>query len=60
MIRRELVDYARRRDAATRGGGQPRVALTPEIAATADGVAIDVLDLNASLEKLAAADKRAA
>lgn len=60
IIRRVLVDYARQRNALKRGGGKPGVELSPEIAAAADGVAIDVLDLNAALDELARADERAA
>ena len=60
IIRRVLVDYARQRNALKRGGGMPRVELSPGIAAAADGVAIDVLDLNTALEGLARADERAA
>jgi RNA polymerase sigma factor (TIGR02999 family) len=60
VIRRVLVDHARKRNAAKRGGGQPRVDLTPTLMSGADGVTIDVLDLNAALEALAEIDTRAA
>ena len=60
IIRRVLVDYARQRNALKRGGGKPRVELSPGIAAATDGVAIDVLDLNTALDDLARADQRAA
>ena len=59
-IRRVLVDYARQRNTLKRGGDKPRVVLTPTVVSMADGVAIDVLDLNAALEDLACVDERAA
>jgi RNA polymerase sigma factor (TIGR02999 family) len=59
MIRRVLVDDARARHAAKRGGGRTRVSLEDE-----DGEAgmsgVDVLALDESLDKLAALDARAA
>lgn len=60
IIRRVLVDYARQRNAVKRGGGKGPVALTPDIAAAADGVGVDVLDLSTALDDLARADERAA
>ena len=56
-MRRVLVDHARRRRYAKRGGGQKRVTLDEALVAggepTADLVALDV-----ALEKLAALDER--
>ncbi|HEX4681230.1 MAG TPA: sigma-70 family RNA polymerase sigma factor [Gemmatimonadaceae bacterium] len=58
MMRRILVDHARGRDAAKRGGGAASVTLTDAYAvaegATAD--AIDVLALHDALDRLAALD----
>jgi RNA polymerase sigma-70 factor, ECF subfamily len=59
MVRRVLVDDARRRGTAKRGGGAARVMLTG-----AEGVAesggVDVLALDEALGRLAALDPRAA
>jgi RNA polymerase sigma factor (TIGR02999 family) len=46
-----LVDYARRRQAAKRGGDRERVTLVTDIADTAGGPT-DVVDLHLALEKL--------
>jgi RNA polymerase sigma factor (TIGR02999 family) len=55
VMRRILVDHARGRDAAKRGGGAQRLTLND-----ADAVAgesdVDVLDLHEALERLAALD----
>jgi len=54
-MRRILVEHARRRDAAKRGGGAGRVPLDedelPAIASPCDQIA-DVLSLNAAMERL--------
>jgi RNA polymerase sigma factor (TIGR02999 family) len=55
-MRQVLVDYARRRQAAKRGGELERVTLNTEVVGGEDAPA-DVLDLHAALEKLAAEDK---
>ncbi len=59
MIRRVLVDEARRRGADKRGGGWRRVSLEGENAVT-DESAVDVLALDEALRKLAEMDARAA
>lgn len=55
-MRQVLVDYARRREAAKRGGELLRVTLTTDIVGDG-GDATGVLDLHAALEKLAANDE---
>ncbi len=59
MIRRVLVDEARRRGAEKRGGGWRRVTLEGESAITDDS-SVDVLALDEALRKLAEMDPRAA
>jgi RNA polymerase sigma factor (TIGR02999 family) len=56
LMRRVLVDHARARGAAKRGGGR-RVTLS-EAHAAADSIEPDLLDLDAALEELAALDDR--
>jgi RNA polymerase sigma factor (TIGR02999 family) len=56
MMRRILVDDARKRRAEKRGGAAQRVTLTGEDIAAAEHDAIDVLALHESLERLAAFD----
>ena len=57
LMRRILVDHARERRAAKRGGGMPQLALDEAAAAapTADE-GMDVLALHDALERLAALD----
>ena len=57
MMRRVLVDHARANRAARRSGLFSRVTLDPEMAVT-QPVDVDVLDLDAALERLAAFDRR--
>jgi RNA polymerase sigma factor (TIGR02999 family) len=57
MMRRILVDHARANRAAKRSGLLSRVTLDPEMAVT-QPVDVDVLDLDAALERLAAFDAR--
>jgi RNA polymerase sigma factor (TIGR02999 family) len=61
-MRQVLVDRARRRNRIKRGGGQRPLALTDvgEIAATAAGRGVDLLDLDDALTRLAAFDPRQA
>ncbi len=59
MIRRVLVDEARRRAAEKRGGGWRRVSLEGENALTGDST-VDVLALDEALRRLAGLDPRAA
>ena len=61
MIRRILVDHARKRHAKKRGGDQGiRVAFTPEIAAATEdgGEDVDVLALDAALQELGEVNDR--
>ena len=57
MMRRILVDHARARLAVKRSGRRARVALEAEAATTSPNH-IDVLDLDAALDRLAAFDAR--
>ena len=57
MMRRVLVDHARANRAAKRSGMLSRVTLDPELA-VAPPVDVDVLDLDAALERLTAFDPR--
>jgi RNA polymerase sigma factor (TIGR02999 family) len=53
VIRNVLVDYARRRGAEKRGGGQVRVPLRPEIASAEESVgAIELIVLDLALTDL--------
>ena len=56
MMRRILVDHARRRRAEKRGGGLERVTLVDDEMASGGVKEIDVLALHESLERLAAFD----
>ena len=55
-MRQVLVDYARKREAAKRGGDLQRVTLVTDIAEAGES-ATDVLDLHFALEKLAQNDE---
>ncbi|MFY9344163.1 MAG: ECF-type sigma factor [Planctomycetota bacterium] len=57
-MRRVLVDHARKRAAARRGGGAARVTLDEGLAAT--GAGIDVLAVDEALQRLATLDERQA
>ncbi|MFM9997115.1 MAG: ECF-type sigma factor [Phycisphaerales bacterium] len=59
MIRRVLVDEARRRGTAKRGGDWRRVSLGGEAAIT-DGSSVDVVALDEALRRLVVHDPRAA
>ena len=56
MMRRILVDYARKRRTDKRGGAAERVTLTANDVAAPEQTGIDVLSLHESLERLAAFD----
>ncbi len=58
-MRRILVDHARRRRAAKRGGGQPRITVDEQLLA-AGRRDEDLLQLEAALQKLAALDPQQA
>ena len=57
MMRRILVDHARRRNVAKRSGGWARVTLAEDVA-LGDPPDVDVLDLDAALSELASFDRR--
>jgi RNA polymerase sigma factor (TIGR02999 family) len=59
LMRRIMVDHARKRHALKRGGGAIRVTLD-ECAAVTETRAAELLALDEALEKLAAADERKA
>ncbi len=59
IMRRVLVDHARAKTAAKRGGNVPRLALE-EDSASIDAVADEILDLDSALSKLADLDNRKA
>ncbi len=59
VIRNELVDRARRRGAQKRGGGLARITLDDEVS-IGDGPAVDLLDLEEALQRLAALDEQQA
>jgi RNA polymerase sigma factor (TIGR02999 family) len=56
VMRRVLVDHARARDAAKRGGGAQRVTLSDARGVPSDGADADVLALHEALERLALLD----
>jgi RNA polymerase sigma-70 factor, ECF subfamily len=56
LMRRILVDHARKRDAQRRGGGAERVALEEGNEVAAPGLDVDMLALDAALSELAAFD----
>jgi RNA polymerase sigma factor (TIGR02999 family) len=58
-MRRVLVDHARGKLAAKRGGGQERVTLGGDLVGAEDA-ALDALELDAALVRLAAVDERRA
>ena len=57
MMRRILVDHARARRSAKRGGGAQRVTLNEEIAG-ATGSTFDIVALDQALDRLAAVDEK--
>ncbi|HEX5071127.1 MAG TPA: sigma-70 family RNA polymerase sigma factor [Vicinamibacterales bacterium] len=57
IMRRILVDHARARTAAKRGGAAPKSAIE-EGSAVAGGLAEDILDLDRALDGLGAMDER--
>ena len=56
VMRRVLVDHARRRAAGKRGGGQLRVTLDESVAEAAAGPEVDLVALDAALVELEAMD----
>src|SRR5262245_53544743 len=59
VIRRILIEHARARHAEKRGGERERVTLDEGVALSADP-SLDLLDLDAALEKLAQLNERQA
>lgn len=59
LMRRVLVEHARRRDAGKRGGSQVRVQLD-EALAVADETDVDLLAVDEALDRLAAVDPQQA
>lgn len=57
LMRRILIDHARRRKYAKRGGDQQKISLAEETAISKDGE-IDLLQLDAALSKLEEIDER--
>src|ERR1700741_2929557 len=55
-MRQILIERARARDALKRGGGEPRVTFDESLPAAAAEPPVDVLALDAALERLAALD----
>lgn len=58
MMRQILVDHARKRAAAKRGGNAPTLAVTNEEAAVAQAPALDLLVLDDAMQRLASLDSR--
>lgn len=58
-MRHILVDHARRRNAARRGGGRVAITLEEEHSSV-DAFALDILELDEALERLAATNERPA
>ncbi len=59
-MRRVLVDHARAKTSAKRGGGKPNLSLVEATMATVAPAATDLLDLDRALDKLATIDERKA
>lgn len=57
IMRRVLVDYARSKSAAKRGGGAAKVSID-DASATIDAVADEILDLDGALTELGGVDDR--
>lgn len=60
LLRRLLVEYARKRNAAKRGGGQIAAELDENAVAASPGADAEVLDIHSALEELEALDPRPA
>jgi RNA polymerase sigma factor (TIGR02999 family) len=56
LMRRVLVDHARRTGAQRRGGGAQKMALTEEMAVAPGGLNVDILALDAALLQLEGLD----
>ncbi|MEO8430800.1 MAG: ECF-type sigma factor [Acidobacteriota bacterium] len=60
LMREVLIDHARRRAAAKRGGGATRLAFDGEVETPAGEKGVDLLALDEALERLDAVDQRQA
>ena len=60
LMRRILVDHARKRQAGKRGGGQPAITLQPALGGEDTAADVEILDLDAALDRLTAFDPRQA
>ena len=60
LMRRILVDHARKRHAQKRGGGQPGITLQPASGWEEAAADVEILDLDVALDALAAFDPRQA
>ncbi len=60
VMRRVLVEYARRRNAAKRGGLQAQIAVGDDIADTLNSQTVEMIQLDVTLERLAEMDARLA
>jgi RNA polymerase sigma factor (TIGR02999 family) len=58
VMRSVIVDFARRRVAARRGGGSARVTFDIELAATAANGEDEILSVHQALERIGAVDER--
>jgi RNA polymerase sigma-70 factor (ECF subfamily) len=58
VMRRVLVDHARRIRAAKRGGGARQVTLDSDVAASGGGAAVDLVALDDAMTRLADLDER--
>jgi RNA polymerase sigma factor (TIGR02999 family) len=56
VMRQILIERARARDAQKRGGGAPRIKFDERLPAKVDAPSIDVIAIDAALERLAALD----
>ena len=57
LMRRVLVDHARRTGAQRRGGGAQKMALTEEMAVAPGGLDVDILALDQALQELEGLDR---
>ncbi len=58
MMRQILVDHARKRAAAKRGGNSPTLIITSDDAAVVQAPALDLLVLDDAMQRLASLDSR--
>jgi RNA polymerase sigma-70 factor (ECF subfamily) len=58
LMRRILIDHARRRKAKKRGGTEGKLRIADEDFVDEQGLGVDLLDLNEAMKRLAALDPR--